>query len=1188
MKSRKWWQRLRATSVAAVASILTMMICGTQPVRGGDGEGPDCNMNGKPDAEDLTTNTRATRLFFDDFERDKIDDRWIMTGLWRSDKTECLEEAPPEQDPPSDYRAAYNRDKDHCDYNIGARTVGVLEMITSVTIPALGGELVWWNWIETEGVAGVDVWRVQISDDDGETWRTVYDGKGESAPFWQELSVPLYDFRNKKIKVRFVFDSKDEFENGFLGWFIDDVAIYGADKFSNDCNGNGIPDECEPDCNCNGIPDDCDLRDETSVDCNANGLPDECDANDCVTTMTPVYTPFDAEQPPAEFDFRDSDTTRARSKIRMDFYGNGSFGLNFNHRIDVYIGTPRSIQVGSVLIRMGSGPCGSGMKPFLLNETVFNNNSHYFKFVPGPNIAPRCESSYLQVGISYLTPNPEKDCNGNNIPDSCDLASGASKDCNGNGVPDECDIAAEVSSDCNGNGVPDECDIEEGTSTDCNSNTVLDECDVARGDSLDCNENDYPDECDLAEDISPDCNYNEVPDECDIAARVSQDTQPDGIPDECQIEQETPPCSDDLTAQEFWFDDFENPAVERWTTTTDFGTCTWFYPPPPSGQAPYSGTLNAWGGRWSQPSDSSLEMTEYVSLPTTPPIFLLFRHYYEFESYPANYDGGVVEYLTDEAGTTWTDLGPYLDVNGYRGNIALNYHNPLAGREAFVGSSLGYIESRADLTTFAGKRIKIRFRAGTDWATPSMGWFIDDVRFVTCSYEVDENPPEDFSQPPLGWVQMSRMPSTGDFTQLVYDEENGALGVHVAASSSRYRIGGWFTDDANRLPYGYVGPNRIVRAKFYVYASGQANPAQLNTIPNFRLRVANRFAVNSMLEVNSHVNASPGDEPVLLDVRPSTDPGNPSLYRVDFDPVDVPQLIMNPWSESILRGFEAYCLDPQDNGGIYLTESSMGVYPRSWLTPSTAGLAWLKTYEPAPPSPGDFAFSNPETNVEQVSIKITGDGTIPAYNYDFVPLVWADGNGLSLDSTDYDNYFDGYHIGVVQVDLGPGPRPQRVRVEPGKQYMVRFHVTSTQQSNLNPQLRLRVRTLRFGWVQKYEVGGAWAINTPQHVALCSQALPGIGCMNPDKIGTEKGGWYTVILHSPLNPEIRPDVPGSLCEKMPSLCAQPGPGVDAPSLRDLKVGVDLIDTMSTSIYKDLEAGNFTVDRIEIFSFNTIPD
>ena len=55
---------------------------------------------------------------------------------------------------------------------------------------------------------------------------------------------------------------------------------------SSDCNGNGIPDECEPDCNGNGIADECDIAAGTSADCNTNGMPDECEP-DCNTNGIP-------------------------------------------------------------------------------------------------------------------------------------------------------------------------------------------------------------------------------------------------------------------------------------------------------------------------------------------------------------------------------------------------------------------------------------------------------------------------------------------------------------------------------------------------------------------------------------------------------------------------------------------------------------------------------------------------------------------------------------------------------------------------------------------------------------------------------------------------------------------------------------------------------------------------------------
>jgi len=53
-----------------------------------------------------------------------------------------------------------------------------------------------------------------------------------------------------------------------------------------DCNANGIPDECEiiqgliGDCNVNGVPDDCELVAGEAQDCNGNGVPDSCELFD--------------------------------------------------------------------------------------------------------------------------------------------------------------------------------------------------------------------------------------------------------------------------------------------------------------------------------------------------------------------------------------------------------------------------------------------------------------------------------------------------------------------------------------------------------------------------------------------------------------------------------------------------------------------------------------------------------------------------------------------------------------------------------------------------------------------------------------------------------------------------------------------------------------------------------------------
>ncbi len=74
--------------------------------------------------------------------------------------------------------------------------------------------------------------------------------------------------------------------------------------------------------------------------------------------------------------------------------------------------------------------------------------------------------------------------------------------------------------DCNGNGLPDDCDINAGTSADCDMNDIPDDCDIAA--------------CDPGVDPScGDCNLNGAPDGCDITEGISSDDNMDGVPDEC-------------------------------------------------------------------------------------------------------------------------------------------------------------------------------------------------------------------------------------------------------------------------------------------------------------------------------------------------------------------------------------------------------------------------------------------------------------------------------------------------------------------------------------------------------------------------------------------------------------------------------------------------------------------------------
>jgi len=51
-----------------------------------------------------------------------------------------------------------------------------------------------------------------------------------------------------------------------------------ATGMAQDCDLNGVPDNCEPDCNSNGRVDACDILLGTSLDTNLDGIPDDCQA----------------------------------------------------------------------------------------------------------------------------------------------------------------------------------------------------------------------------------------------------------------------------------------------------------------------------------------------------------------------------------------------------------------------------------------------------------------------------------------------------------------------------------------------------------------------------------------------------------------------------------------------------------------------------------------------------------------------------------------------------------------------------------------------------------------------------------------------------------------------------------------------------------------------------------------------
>jgi len=178
-----------------------------------------------------------------------------------------------------------------------------------------------------------------------------------------------------------------------------------------------------------------------------------------------------------------------------------------------------------------------------------------------------------------------------------------------------------------------------------------------------------------------------------------------------------------------FFDDMENAASGKWAFSNLAGSANpWTYFIGYATSGVQSLTVDDIGSI----SDSTAAMANGVVLPAGA--FLHFKHAFDFEaSGGSNFDGGVLEYSINN-GATWTDASALFSAgkNYGSGAISSGFGNPLAGRQAFVGDSHGYISSRYNLNSLADQNVKFRFRQANDNIVAALGWVVDDVRIYTC------------------------------------------------------------------------------------------------------------------------------------------------------------------------------------------------------------------------------------------------------------------------------------------------------------------------------------------------------------------------------------------------------------------------------------------------------------------------
>ena len=132
-------------------------------------------------------------------------------------------------------------------------------------------------------------------------------------------------------------------------------------------------------------------------------------------------------------------------------------------------------------------------------------------------------------------------------------------------------------------------------------------------------------------------------------------------------------------------------------------------------------------------------VSQPIAVPAGSVSKLSFRNNYSLEANSSTaYDGGVLEIKIGSG--SFTDIlsaGGSFVSGGYNLTISRSFGNPLKGRQAWSGSSGGFITTIVNLPASAsGQTIQLRWSCGSDNSTASGGWYIDSVAIsnvVCCS-----------------------------------------------------------------------------------------------------------------------------------------------------------------------------------------------------------------------------------------------------------------------------------------------------------------------------------------------------------------------------------------------------------------------------------------------------------------------
>jgi hypothetical protein len=352
-------------------------------------------------------------------------------------------------------------------------------------------------------------------------------------------------------------------------------------------------------------------------------------------------------------------------------------------------------------------------------------------------------------------------------------------------------------------------------------------------------------------------------------------------------------------------------------------------------------------------------------------------------------------------------------------------------------------------------------------------------------------------------------------------------------------------------------------------------------VPNFRLRLDNEGAV---IASNSYGYAmtgrsSPPQEPLygMLNnsdfearvgptLRPSSNPLKPSLYRVDFAAM--------PASMGSRLGatFESFSTEDPANGTLSLTELDLAGYYSSNFGTTTLIYAPDFYINGGTSSPfvtinsGAFNAENDFRAGRRQALDISGEVPDSQLSQIIDP---HNATGVIMDTAQVpDDKF-----GIALLNTGSIDQTQTPRLMPSKLYEANFFIgsdldstTHTAGVRVQSGIQFQIQTAGGAVTSRCELAGPATFASPDSNTryILSQVLPGVLVSNtlggafPRHPG-EGVGTYAVVLSTPLDPDLRQDAAGELGP----LANEPGPGVDAPSLRDISIGITVV-TQPTSL------------------------